>query len=535
MRQAPRRQRVGNRTRDRVGAAQHGDARPGDARRNQALRLSRDRARFGVAVRTKPQLDLFAGPAGPQLLWQSCLVVGDERRGRGHDAARASVVASKGDRQRIRKASAKALEARARRPSESIDALIIIPHHEWPIGIASFGVPATKSREAPLFSNQLDQPLLREIQILVLIDEHMRKARAVSAALRRLLFQEPHRQGQEIFEIQQSLLAAGPLIRSEKSDAGLHELHSLGRLRVCFNATCGRGPGGELLERDELLLQALQHLERRRHQVVRPLVAGEDRIAQLPHQLASKDPALGSGKDSEARRNSDQPAVRAKPAERNRMEGAYRRRGFANKVFDSLAHLRCRPLGERHHQDRCGRGAAGDQPAEALRDHCGLSGPRSRHHAYRATSDRGSARLFDSQLHYRPPRLPGGSTPSFITVLPACRGGSGRGRATTHQPSGVGPARPIRTRTLRTFRPRSIPFKRETIVSESSRSWCARAGLDVVTTRVPECSSTASHRRAGSGPIKVRNAEATWVPSKRPPPGCRRSTRGRILPSLSTG
>src|SRR6202165_2484693 len=73
------------------------------------------------------------------------------------------------------------------------------------------------------------------------------------------------------------------------------------------------------------------------------------------------------------------------------------------------------------------------------------------------------------------------------------------------------------------------------ISSASSLSWCASAGLEVVTSKTPERSSTSSHNPAGSEPITVRNAEATWPPSRRLPPGCRRSTRGRILPSLSTG
>src|SRR5450756_2134975 len=40
---------------------------------------------------------------------------------------------------------------------------------------------------------------------------------------------------------------------------------------------------------------------------------------------------------------------------------------------------------------------------------------------------------------------------------------------------------------------------------------------------------------AGSAPITVRNAVATWTPRNLAPPGCRRSTLGRILPNLSTG
>src|SRR6185312_13046423 len=60
-------------------------------------------------------------------------------------------------------------------------------------------------------------------------------------------------------------------------------------------------------------------------------------------------------------------------------------------------------------------------------------------------------------------------------------------------------------------------------------------GLEVVTRSTPERSSTSSQKRAGSAPIRVRKAPATRVPMNRPPPGWRRSTRGRMLPSLSTG
>src|ERR1700681_2862140 len=51
----------------------------------------------------------------------------------------------------------------------------------------------------------------------------------------------------------------------------------------------------------------------------------------------------------------------------------------------------------------------------------------------------------------------------------------------------------------------------------------------------PALSSTSSQSPAGSGPIMALHSAATRVPSMRPPPGCRRRTVGRILPSLSTG
>src|ERR1700694_1497790 len=93
----------------------------------------------------------------------------------------------------------------------------------------------------------------------------------------------------------------------------------------------------------------------------------------------------------------------------------------------------------------------------------------------------------------------------------------------------------MRTRIVRTLRPRLRSFNRRRMCSESSLSWWARAGLEGVTTRVPEWSSISSQSAAGSSPITVLKAEATVVPISSAPRGWRRSTLGRILPNLSTG
>src|SRR5487761_963166 len=447
------------------------------------------RAARALAIGALPKLHLVARPAGPQLLGQSCLVVGDQRGGGGHDPSRASVVAPERNGQRVAKAIAKTFEARPGRSPKTVDALVVIADDKR---VAAIG-------------DELDQALLREVQVLVLVDKHVRISRAVCAADGGLLLEELHRQRQQVLEIEQPLLSASPFVRPKEADARLHQLHPLGEPRVLFVAARRRRrPRGQLFQRDELLLQTLQQLERGRHEVIWSFVAGEDGIAQLPHHLAGEDPTLGAGQDPETGRHTDQPAVRPQPAKRDRMEGPDRRRRLADEVFDALAHLGCCPVGEGHHKDR-GRGcASGDQPAKAFRDHRRLARPSPGHDPYSATTDGGGSGLLDSKPH-------------------RCHG------------SCEGAERPIRTRTARTLRPSSRPFKRETIISESSLSWCARAGLDVVTTRVPEWSSTSSQSRAGSGPIKERNADATWVPNRRPPPGCRRSTRGRILPSLSTG
>ena len=312
--------------------------------------------------------------------------------------------------------AAKPLEAGARRPSKTVDALVVVSNDE----------------RLPVSSDQLDQALLRQVQVLVLIDQHVRKARAIKAEQCRLLVHERHRQCQQIFEIEQPLLAAGPLVSREQPDARLHELHALGKLRVRIIRMSRSRPGREPPQRDELLLEALEHLKCRRDQVVGPFVAGEHRVAELPHQLATKDPALGPREDPEARRYSHEPAIGPQPAKGYRVEGPDRRRWLADEVLDSLAHLRGRPFGERHHQDRGGRGAARHQPAEALCDYRGLSGSGSRHDAHRATTDRGGARLLQSKLHIGPSRLPGRIGEGACRTASTVMGRSRAADANTH-------------------------------------------------------------------------------------------------------
>src|SRR5260370_25030664 len=182
------------------------------------------------------------------------------------------------------------------------------------------------------------------------------------------------------------------------------------------------------------------------------------------------------------------------------MEGTHRRGCLPADIPDPLAQLGGGTISESQGENRAGRGAADDQAPESLGDDSGLAGAGSGHNADRPPADGRCGALL-------------GGEPDHSSAV----------------------ERAIRTRTVRTRLPNCMPLSRSTISSPSSRSWCASAGLEVVTSRVPDLSSISSHRRAGSEPIIERKAAATWVPSSLPPPGCFRSTRGRILPTLSTG
>ena len=120
----------------------------------------------------------------------------------------------------------------------------------------------------PALRDELHQALLGEVQVLVFIDEDMRIALGVGPAEGGVLVQHLHRQRQQVLEIQKPRFPAGPLIGSKQAHVRLHLLGAVGIVRR-------RGPCRQLLEGHELLFQALQHLQRRRHQVVRALVAGK--------------------------------------------------------------------------------------------------------------------------------------------------------------------------------------------------------------------------------------------------------------------
>src|SRR5438094_397462 len=259
------------------------------------------------------------------------------RTTRNH-APGAAPVPPKRHRAHVAEAGEKALEARARRPAKAIDRLVVVADHE----------------RAPPTGDQFHQPLLGEVQILVLVDEDVRVARGVASQQGRVLLEHPHREQQQVVEVEQPLPAALALIGAEELHAGAHQ-------RCAFAVFAGRRPGLEAPQRNELLLQALEHLEHRRDQVVRPLVPGQGGIPDAPHQLPGQDPPLGARNDPKPRRHAHGAAVLAQPAAGQGVERAHRRRLGRDQLLDPVAHLVRGPLGEGHDEDR--RGAGGGAPS----------------------------------------------------------------------------------------------------------------------------------------------------------------------------
>ena len=100
----------------------------------------------------------------------------------------------------------------------------------------------------------------------------MREPAAISLRQARVARQHGHRPLEQVVEIEKAALAALELVGAKQAHARVHERGPLGVVRgVC--------PLVEPAQRNQLLLQALEHLERRRNQVVRPLVTHQRGIA----------------------------------------------------------------------------------------------------------------------------------------------------------------------------------------------------------------------------------------------------------------
>ena len=115
------------------------------------------------------------------------------------------------------------------------------------------------------------------------------------------------------------------------------------------------------------------------------------------------------------------------------MECPNRRRRRLDPFLDPLAHLVGGPLGEGHDENRGRRNAPRHEPAESLRDDRGFPRPRSRHHPHGAGTERGRRQLLTPESHDSVDR-------------------------------------PMRTRSTRTFRPRSGRLSLARMASASSLS-----------------------------------------------------------------
>src|SRR6202022_4578116 len=107
-------------------------------------------------------------------------------------------------------------------------------------------------------------------------------------------------------------------------------------------------------------------------------------------------------------------------------------------------HLPRGSLREGHDQDGGGGNTAGDQAAKALGDDGSLSCARTGDHADRTAADLGRNALVSTQAHGHSVRV----------------------------------ERPMRTRIVRTLRPRLRSFSRRTMSSESRPNWWGRGGLE---------------------------------------------------------
>ena len=302
----------------------------------------------------------------------------DRSSGRGHHPARAAPVAAQRQRRGFRKAGREPLHAGPRGPAKAVDALVVVPHHQQGAGRGG---------------QQLHQPFLGQVGVLVFVYQQRLKVPPVARAQLGVGFEQADGLDQDVIEVQQPLAPAAPRVFLEKAGGGQQPR----RLRVGRRSPA---PGQQALQRDQLLLHALQDAQQRRHQVVGALLADQHRVPELPHQLPHRNPAFGAFQDPECRRDADRRPVLAQPAHGEGVEGAHVGRRLAiEHIGDPAPHLLGRALGEGEDQDAVGRDPLRHQTREAVGDDRRLARAGARHHPQRACRPSGSRLLLGAETH----------------------------------------------------------------------------------------------------------------------------------------
>ena len=174
----------------------------------QPLDLADDEARLGVLVLELAQLDRLALPElAPQALGDPAAVVRDHRVGRREDRLGRAVVLLELDHARVGEVVLEVEDVAHVGAAEAVDRLRVVAD-DREVAMpdrACVGGPIARSRGAlrlaPAADQQLQEPVLRVVGVLVLVDEHV--AEGVRVALADLLEQleQVDRAEQQVVEV----------------------------------------------------------------------------------------------------------------------------------------------------------------------------------------------------------------------------------------------------------------------------------------------------------------------------------------------
>ncbi len=177
-----------------VGAVEHGDlvrpVRPLGAlglALEQLLHLAGDELRLGALVGDLHDLDERAlPPRGPQVLALALAVVGDHGVGRVEDLLRGAVVLLQADDLRVRVVALELEDVADVGAAPRVDALVVVAHH---------GEVAVRAGE------QVGEPVLGVVGVLVLVDEHEAERLLVVLQPVRIALEQLDRLHQKVVEV----------------------------------------------------------------------------------------------------------------------------------------------------------------------------------------------------------------------------------------------------------------------------------------------------------------------------------------------
>ena len=346
----------------------------------QLLDLLADGAGFFLGIPGAGDGDFLAGHAvGAQGLAEPAFVMRDQMRGGGEDMAGGAVIALQADHLGAGEVVIEAQDVVDLGAAPAIDRLVVVADAADVFGSrlrrVILGTILGRAlgndgcgRDAPL--RQQPQPeILRDVRILILVDQNELEAALILAEHVGVLAEQPDVFEQQVAEI-----------------GGVENLQALLKRLVEFQPLAvgegGRLAGRHLLGREPAVLPAVdQHGEHARRPALVVDAFGGEQLLQQPDLVVDIE-------NGEVGFEPDQFGMAAQDFHADRMEGAEPGHALdhaADDLADAVLHLARRLVGEGDGEDLAGPGAAGGEDmGDAHGEHAGLAGAGAGQHQDRA-------------------------------------------------------------------------------------------------------------------------------------------------------
>ena len=352
------------------GADEHADLGRRSAGCNQLLRLGGHRLRLCALCVAAPEahapaarpLQLLGDPLG-----RGC----HDRHGRLEDSPARAVVVLEAHDLRVRELALEVEQVLLRGAAEAVDGLVVVAHDR---------------DVAVLLHEQPQQHPLREVRVLVLVDEHVAEAPRHPLAHVRALVQQAERPQDQVAEVERPALREQPVV------IGVQAGELALALRPGARGVAARLRGepvrvaAVVVGGDHLVLEAIDprhEAGEQRRGVAANLVVAQGQVVDA---LEQKGEPVGRGHRGEEGVDAGLERLVLQQARAERVEGRHMQLlvGRLDERLEPLAHLGRGGRREGEREDRVGRHPLLDEPGEAAGERARLAGPGARHHHERA-------------------------------------------------------------------------------------------------------------------------------------------------------